>query len=179
MALSELLWFLVSLKEETSLLLSVVAKELWIKVSGVEGSGVISPFRNVDVVERSRDESAMVLFPPCLELLRCWGISGCLKLLNLVSIKDIIIKNLPFFRLTLVSLDFALLNLRGTNNFLYPILQFNKHFLDPCIVLSSCNTSVLPNELNLIVIVIIIMLSWGEILSDELHFSLCVLKTLP
>lgn len=179
MALSELLWFLVSLKEETSLLLSVMPKELWIKVSGVESSGVISPFRNVGVVERSRDESAMVLFPPCFKLLRCWSISCCLKLLNLVSIKDIIIKNLPFFRLTLVSLDFALLNLRSTDNFFNPVLQFNKHFLDPCIILASCNTSVLPNELNLIVIVIIIMLSWGEILSDERHFSLCVLKALP
>ena len=51
----KLLWPLVPLDEEASLLLSVVAEELRVELGAVDGSGLVSPGLHVCVVVRCLD----------------------------------------------------------------------------------------------------------------------------
>lgn len=120
-----------------------------------------------------------MLFSPLLKLLWCWSISGCLKLLNLVSIKAIVVKNLPLFRLSLISLDFALRDLRSSNDLLDPILHFDEHLLESGVVFEACGSSVLPHELHLVVIVVVVVLARGKVFSNELHLGLLVFEAFP
>ena len=103
-SLSELLWLLISLQEQLSLLLFIISEKLWIEICWVEGSGIISPLGNVSVIEWSLNLLIMMLFFPLLKLLWHWWISGSLELFDLISIESSIIKNLPLLWLSLRNL---------------------------------------------------------------------------
>jgi len=178
-SLSELLWLLVSLQEQLSFLLFIISEKLWIEICWVEGSGIISPLGNVSVIEWSLNLLIMMLFFPLLKLLWHWWISGSLELFDLISIKSSIIKNLPLLWLSLISSNMTFNHLLLTNDFFNPVLEFNKHFLNSWIVFTACNTSVLPDGLNLLVVIIKVHLAWGDTVSNVSHICFLGFKCLP
>jgi hypothetical protein len=171
-SLSEFLWLFVSLQEKLSLLLLIVTEKLRIEISRVKGTSIVSPFFNIGIVKWSHNLLIVMLFFPLLKLFRHWCVRSSLELLNLISIKAVIVKNLPLLWLTLISCNRTFNSSFLTNNFFDPVLQFNKHLLNSSIVFSTCNTSVCPHELSLIVIVIEVHLTWGNIISNNSHVFL-------
>lgn len=83
----------------------------------------------------------MLLFPG-LELLRHGRVSRSLKLLNLISIEDIVIENLPLLRRTLISLDAAFSGSLGTDNIFDPVFHLNEHFFHARIVIKTSDSAV-------------------------------------
>ena len=124
---SELLWLLVPLEEESPLLLLIISKHLWIKVSGVKCSSVISPLGHVGIIEWSKDGLVMMLLLPHLQLLWHGGVCGSLQLLNLVTAVAGVVEDLPLLGHTFVGIDLALDDLGFSNDFFDPVLEFHEH----------------------------------------------------
>jgi hypothetical protein len=92
----------------------------------------------------------MLLFPG-LELLRHGRVSRSLKLLNLISIEDIVIENLPLLRRTLISLDAAFSGSLGTDNIFDPVFHLNEDLLHAGVTLHSSGSTLSPVELDHVV----------------------------
>jgi hypothetical protein len=177
-SLSKLFGLLVPFEEKSPLLLFIVPKHLWIKVSGVKCSGVISPSGHVGIIEWSVDWLIVLLFPH-LELLWHGSVGGLLQLLDLVTGKAVVTKDLPLLGLTFVGIDLALDDLGLANDLFDPVLEFHEHLFHSGRILETSNTSVLPRELLLIVVIVVVMLSWGEVMSHLLHVGLLRVPNSP
>jgi hypothetical protein len=125
---SELLWLLVPLEEKSPLLLFIIPKHLWIKVSGVKCSDIISPSGHGGIIVWSKDGLVMMLLLPHLQLLWHGGVCGLLQLLNLVTAEAVVVKDLPLLGLTFVGVDLTLDDLGLADDFFDPVLELHKHF---------------------------------------------------
>lgn len=175
---SEFLGLLISLKEETSLLLTVLTKKSGIEVCRLDGGRIISPLVNVGVCEGSLNSNVMLLLPG-LELLRHGRISGSLKLLNLVSVKAVIIEDLPLLGGTLISLDATFSNSLGADDILNPVLHLNEHFLHARVVVETSDSTVVPDHVLLVVSVVKVHLAGGELDSQSIHLLLLIFEGGP
>lgn len=67
-----------------------------------------------------------------------------------------------------------------TINIFYPVFKINKHFFHSWAIFHTCNTSVGPHLLWLVINIIKITLPrWGEINSQFIHFRFKLLETFP
>jgi len=121
-----------------------------------------------------------MFFLPLFQLIWHWRISGSLKFFNLISVETIIVKYLPLFSCTLVGFYLALSSSLETINIFYPIFKIHEHFLHSWTVLHTCDTSVGPHLLWLVVNIIKITLSGrSKINSQFIHFRFELRETFP
>jgi len=121
-----------------------------------------------------------MFFLPLFQLIWHWRISGSLKFFNLISVETFIVKYLPLFSCTLVGFYLALSSSLETINIFYPIFKIHEHFLHSWTVLHTCDTSVGPHLLWLVVNIIKITLSGrSKINSQFIHFRFELRETFP
>jgi hypothetical protein len=86
-----------------------------------------------------------------LKFFRERGLNSSLKFLNLLTIKGIVIKDLPFLGSTLIEVAFAFTDLLLTENVFNPHFKFNENFTSACVVKETSGTTVTPLNLHHVV----------------------------
>ena len=120
----ELLGCLVPLDEELAALLAVHLKEVGVEVSRVRVQGLVAPLTSIFIIDFT-DEPLVRLVTVPLQLLRQRCLYSSLKGLDLITIVDLVVKDLPLFDLTFVHLELLLLDALLTHDFLDPVFELD------------------------------------------------------
>jgi len=82
-----------------------------------------------------------------LKLFRKRGLNSSLELLNLLTIKSIVIKYLPFLSSTLIKVAFAFTDLLLPEDVFNPHFKFNENFTSASVVKEASGSTVTPLNL--------------------------------
>ena len=176
----ELLRCLVPLDEELAALLAVHLKEVGVEVSRVRVQGLVAPLTSIFIIDFT-DEPLVRLVTVPLQLLRQRCLYSSLKGLDLITIVDLVVKDLPLFDLTFVHLELLLLDALLTHDFLDPVFELDAGLATASIVRDTRVVLLVATdeECVLVVLIVQVIVARSNVSVDEAHPLNCAIEVSP